>query len=293
VRHRDNWLAKHIAPLKTVARRLTLTFLLIAAFGLMLVGKAETVIVENSRVAVSDMMAPILDVLSRPVTFIKDLAEEITELVNMRQQNADLRRENEKLQRWRQQNEILEAENANLRSLLNFVPEAAVSQITARVIADEGGAFLRTVMVNTGMRSGLRKGLVAVAGLGLVGRVAEAGDRSARILLLTDLNSRVPVLIESSRHRAVMAGDNSDWPRLVYLAPNAIIAPGDRVVTSGHGGVFPPGIPVGIVSVAKDGSLRVKPHVDFTRLEHVRILDYGLEGMVSLPPTGKARLVDR
>lgn len=293
MRHRDNWLAKHIAPLKTVARRLTLTFLLIAAFGLMLVGKAETVIVENSRVAVSDMMAPILDVLSRPVTFIKDLAEEITELVNMRQQNADLRRENEKLQRWRQQNEILEAENANLRSLLNFVPEAAVSQITARVIADEGGAFLRTVMVNTGMRSGLRKGLVAVAGLGLVGRVAEAGDRSARILLLTDLNSRVPVLIESSRHRAVMAGDNSDWPRLVYLAPNAIIAPGDRVVTSGHGGVFPPGIPVGIVSVAKDGSLRVKPHVDFTRLEHVRILDYGLEGMVSLPPTGKARLVDR
>lgn len=293
MRHRDNWLAKYIAPLKATARRLTLTFLLIAAFGLMLVGKAETVLVENSRVAVSDILAPVLDALSRPVSVIEDMADGMIELVNLRRQNADLRRENEKLQKWRQQNEILEAENANLRSLLNFVPEAAVAQITARVIADEGGAFLRTVMVNTGVRSGLRKGLVAVAGLGLVGRVAEAGDRSARILLLTDLNSRVPVLIESSRHRAVMAGDNSDWPRLVYLAPNATVAPGDRVVTSGHGGVFPPGIPVGVVSVAADGSLRVKPHVDFTRLEHVRVLDYGLEGMVSLPPTGKARLVDR
>lgn len=293
MRYRDNWLAKYITPLKVAARRLTLTFLLIAAFGLMLVGKAETVLVENSRAAVSDMMAPVLDALSRPIAAVEGVVDGVRELVYLRQENADLRRENEELQKWRQQNEILEAENANLRSLLNFIPEAAVAQITARVIADEGGAFLRTVMVNTGTRSGLRKGLVAVAGRGLVGRVAEAGDRSARILLLTDLNSRVPVLIESSRHRAVMAGDNSDWPRLIYLAPNAVVSPGDRVVTSGHGGVFPPGIPVGIVSVAADGSLRVKPHVDFTRLEHVRVLDYGLEGMVSLPPTGKARLVDR
>ncbi|MEZ5647888.1 MAG: rod shape-determining protein MreC [Alphaproteobacteria bacterium] len=293
MRYRDHWLAKYIVPIKAVTRRLTLAFLIIAAFGLMLMGKAETVLVESSRTAVADIMTPVLDALSRPTSAIMAVTDGIIELVNLREQNANLRRENEYLRQKKQQSEAIEAENANLRNLLNFIPEAAVAQITARVIADEGGAFLRTVMVNTGLRSGLHKGMVAVGGTGLVGRVAEVGERSARILLLTDLNSRIPVLIESSRHRAVMAGDNSDWPRLIYLAPNAVISAGDRIVTSGHGGVFPSGIPVGIVVAMGDGSLRVKPYVDFTRLEYVRILDYGLEGMVSIPETGKARFVGR
>jgi len=113
-----------------------------------------------------------------------------------------------------------------------------------------------------------------VSGAGLAGRVATVGYRSARILLITDINSRVPVLIESSRDRAILSGDNSGMPRLIFLPANASIKAGDRVVTSGHGGVFPPGLQVGQIVSSSDGVMRVKPNVSFDQLEFVRLIDF-------------------
>src|SRR3546814_13615807 len=86
--------------------------------------------------------------------------------------------------------------------------------------------------------------------------VCSSDLRSARILLINDLNSRIPVLVEPSRERAVLAGDNSSRPRLVYLDVSAEIGTGDRVVTSGQGGVVPPGIPVGIGSTIGESGIR-------------------------------------
>ena len=137
-----------------------------------------------------------------------------------------LREENERLRRWRAAAQSLESENARLRGLLNFHPEAEATFITGRVIGDSGGAFLRSVLVDIGGRDGVRKGAAAIDGNGLVGRVAEVGQRSARILLITDLNSRIPVLVGDKRERAILAGDNSDLARLVYLPPERSIGPG-------------------------------------------------------------------
>src|SRR3546814_497584 len=118
--------------------------------------------------------------------------------------------------------------------------------------------------------------------------VCSSDLRSARILLINDLNSRIPVLVEPSRERAVLAGDNSSRPRLVYLDVSAEIGTGDRVVTSGQGGVLPPGIPVGIVSTIGESGIRVAPFAKWSNLEYVRLMDYGLDGV--LDDVGRPRM---
>ena len=171
---------------------------------------------------------------------------------------------------WQQAAIALADENSQLRDLVKLVPQSAVSFVSARVIANSGGAFLRNLMIDAGTENGIARGQAAVVGEGLVGRVYEVGARAARILLITDLNSRVPVIVERSRQRAILAGDNSELPALWYLDPAAPLKVGDRIVTSGEGGIFPSGLPVGVVEAADSGSPRVQPFVRLGQLEYVR-----------------------
>jgi rod shape-determining protein MreC len=200
-----------------------------------------------------------------------------------------LRAQIERLNAWHGVARRLEADNRTLRELLNFTPEERATFISARVIADGGGPFVRSVIVNAGARDGLRKGQAVVTGAGLVGRVSETGGRSARVLLLTDLNSRIPVVAEQSRTRAILAGDNSARPRLVFLPENAKLVPGERIVTSGHGGALPAGLLVGIVTSAGEGTVRVEPIVDWDRLEYVRVIDFESVTLKPAPSGAKRR----
>src|SRR5436309_8562850 len=115
-------------------------------------------------------------------------------------------------------------------------------------MANSGGGYVLTLMVIGGTDQGLARGQAAVAGDGLVGRLTEVGSQSARVLLITDLNSRIPVVLESSHANAVLAGDNSERPGLLYLGEPGTTKIGERIVTSGEGGIFPPGLPVGVVA---------------------------------------------
>ena len=134
---------------------------------------------------------------------------------------------------------------------------------------------MHTVLVNAGADQGVVKGMAAVNERGLVGRVIEVGRRSARVLLLTDFNSRVPVMVEPSRDQAILAGDNSREPGLIFLPLHPRMAVGQRVVTSGRGGVLPPGLAVGVISAIDEDKVAVAPVVDWDRLEYVRLLEYG------------------
>jgi rod shape-determining protein MreC len=158
--------------------------------------------------------------------------------------------------------------------------------VAARVVADAGGPFVHTVLVDAGAERGVVKGMAAVNERGLVGRVIEVGRRSARILLLTDFNSRVPVMVEPARDQAILAGDNAREPALVFLPLHPRMAVGQRVVTSGRDGVLPPGLAVGRISAIDDDKVTVAPVVDWERLEYVRLLEYSRV----LPPETLARL---
>ena len=271
------------APIRSLAQRFAYLGLVVAAFGLMMLGKADVVIVERFRAQVTDAVAPILDAVSRPVATVNDLIAEGQELMELRAENALLRKERERLLQWQTAGRKLEAENRALRGLLNFVPREPRGFISARVIADTGGAFAHSLIVNAGSDNEVRRGEAVVSGDGLVGRIVGVGARAARILLITDLNSRIPVVSEQTRARAVLAGNNSGQPVLDHLPPNATVSPGERIVTSGHGGIFPPGLPVGVVVSVSDGGIAVQPFVAADRLEYVRIVDYGLEQGILQP----------
>lgn len=271
----------HIAaPIKSAAQRFAYVGLIVAAFGLMMVGKADVVLMERFRTQISDAFAPILDILSRPAATAADAVRQVKELASLREENARLREENTRLLQWQSAARKLDAENEALRGLLNVVPDAEVSYITARVVADSGGAFARSLLLAAGQRDGVRRGQAVITGGGLVGRIADVGNRSARMLLITDLNSRIPVVIESTRIRAIMAGNNTDRPHLIHLPPGAEVTPGDRVVTSGHGGAFPPGLGVGVVAAVSEAGIAVRPFVETDELEYGRIVDYGLRGIL-------------
>ncbi len=276
--------ARIATPIKAWAQRFAVLLLIGASFGLMLMGKADVVMIERARTTVSDAVAPVLDAASRPVASVAELLREGKELAALRAENAALRRENQRLEHWRMVAHRLEAENRALGELLNLAPKPDTRYVSARVVADSGGAFARSVLINAGRKQDVAKGQAALTGDGLAGRVAEVGRNSSRILLITDINSRIPVVIQSTRQKAILAGDNSDMPRLRYLPDEATVARGQRVVTSGHGGVFPPGLPVGRVVKVSDTNIRVRPRVDWNRMEYLRVVDYGMSGILMTKP---------
>lgn len=269
-----------LATLRQLAQRFAFVALVLASFMLMLLGKADTLLIERVRVVVQDTAAPVLDVMSRPAASVAQLVNSVREIARIRADNVRLKEENARLMAWQTVARRLDEENRALHAQLHFIPEPSTSFISARVVGDTGGAFVDSMLVNAGTRDGVKKGEAVVAGEAMVGRVAEVGMRFARVLLLTDINSHLPVMLEGSHAKAIMSGENTDRPRLQYLSPNAVLQPGDRVVTSGDGGAFPPGLPVGVVSSVQDGVARVELFVHRYQLEYVSVVDYGLSGII-------------
>src|SRR5216683_2947379 len=235
-----------------------------------------------------DVASPALAIVSQPVAAVDRLVDRVQGAIALYSENDQLRRDNARLLQWQTVAQSLTVENTRLRELLNLAPDPAVSFVSTRVIANSGGSFVRSVLVDAGSREGLARGQAAMTGAGLAGRVTEVGERAARVLLLTDRNSHVPVAFDGSRERAVLAGDNSDRPQLLYLPDQSAVKIGDRIVSSGDGGVFPPGLPIGIVAANEDGVLRVEPYAELSRLDYLRIVNFGLSGVLPQPVMPRA-----
>src|SRR5262245_61178000 len=268
------------ATRQVVRQRLALAGLVLAAVALIALHRAEAPVVGRARLAVTDVFAPLLDAVARPVEAAHAVITSGSRAIDLWNENARLREENARLLQWQTVARSLETENRGLRQVLNVPGERPVEQVTARVIGAAGGSFVRSVLVLAGADDGVARGQAAMTAEGLAGRVTEVGNRAARVLLLTDMNSNVPVVIERTRERAIAAGDNSERLRLAFLPTEARPQIGDRVVTSGHGGIFPPGLPVGVVVAAADGAVRVQPYADLGRLDYLRLIEYGIGGVL-------------
>ncbi len=268
-------------PLRQALARLTLPVLIAVAFGTILLGKADTMLGERARNALSDLLVPVYAALAEPVQAVRGAVREAQELVALRGENRRLREENDRLRRWQASALALEAENTLLRRQLNFVPEAAPAFHTVRVVADGGGTYARAVLLAAGPNHAIRRGQVALDDRGYAGRVSEVGSRSARVLLATDMNSRIPVTLEGSRARAMMVGTNGARPRLQHWPEGVIPAAGERIVTSAEAGAFPAGLPVGVVRIAASGAAEVELFAQLDRLDMVRLFDFGLRGIIA------------
>jgi rod shape-determining protein MreC len=275
------------APVKAAAQRLALPFLVLISAVMILFGKTDLLLYDGLRASVADRVAPILQAVGQPVGAITNAVQSVSNAVAVGRENAQLREENARLLQWQEIARRLQTENTELRALTKFEPQNTVHSLSAQVIADSGGAFARNVLINAGSQEGLARGQAALSGEGLVGRISEVGSRTARVLLLTDLNSHIPVELEDNHQHAILDGDNSEQPRLVYLPTTVEPVVGERIVTVGAGGVFPPGLPVGVVSSVANGVIRVEPYAELSRLEVLRIVDFGLSGVLpqsAVPP---------
>ena len=266
-----------------ILRRAFLIVLVATCIILFILWRADNPRIERLRMALADWATPSIEITSNPLSAGADMVQDFENFTRVYEQNKALRREIQRLRSWREAAQQLERENAQLRALNNLKLSDRVGIITGEVIADSGGPFAHSVLLNIGARHGVRDGAAAVDGQGLVGRVVGVGDRASRLLLLTDFNSRVPVKVQPSGRRAILTGENTDAPRLSFLDTMLGVAPGDRVMTSGDGGVFPPDLLVGIVAVVSERNAQVQVSADYERLEFVRILRYQPSTRIDTP----------
>ncbi len=260
-------------PPRAFGERFASVLLTLAAIALLVMGRVDPTMVDRARQDTADFVAPILTAVQRPLATVRDNLSITKGLFDLAKENARLREENNRLKKWQSTALSLEAQSQVLRGMLNLAPSAPPILRTEPVIGEPGGLYVRSVLVAGGAHDGLSKGQAAMAGPGLVGRITEIGAWSARVLLITDLNSRIPVIFEGTRTHAILAGDNSANPYLMYLPKAATVSPGDRLVTAGHDGVFPTGLPVGRVSAIENGEIRIEPIADLDRLEYVELVD--------------------
>lgn len=256
----------------TPVRRILVGVIVIVCLLVLLVWRIDNPRVERMRAAVIDQIVPPMHWVMAPVTGAVNLVKDFHSYAQLYQQNQELRRELQQMRAWREAALQLDQENARLLELNNVRLDPALTYITGVVTADSGSPFRQSVLLNVGARDGIIDGWAAMDGLGLVGRISGVGASTSRVLLLTDTSSKVPVTVQPSGQKAILSGDNTFYPVLDFLENAEQIRPGDRVETSGDGGLFPAGLLVGNVALGTDQRLRVRLVADYQRLEFLRVL---------------------
>ncbi|MFP4043410.1 MAG: rod shape-determining protein MreC [Rhodosalinus sp.] len=256
----------------TPLKRLLLAIVVLCLTAIFLVWRIDSPRVERFRAQVVDTVVPSFDWAMAPVTATVNLARDFRSYRRIHEQNRELRRELQQMRAWKEAALQLEQENARLRDLNNLALDPQLTHVTGVVMADSGSPFRQSVLINVGAHDGIVDGWAAMDGLGLVGRISGVGRTVSRVILLTDSSSRIPAVIQPSGQRAMVVGDNSAAPLLDFVENAEQVRPGDRLISSGDGGVFPPGLLIGQVAQDPRGRLRVRLAADYSRLEFLRVL---------------------
>lgn len=248
--------------------------------------------VDHLKHALVDHSIGVTEVANIPLAFIQDRYDAAMDILAVKRNNDILAAENERLLEWYRTANRLNAENKALRDLLNMKADAALEFQSGKVIADAETQYSQTILVRLGAKDGIEKGQGVLSHEGLIGRVIETGVETSRVLLLSDINSRIPVTIEGTQERAILAGTNGGNPVLDHLPEGHKIITGQTIITSGHGGVFPYGIPIGETYLNDEGKIAVRPFADANRSNYVQVVNYGVpagsarRSIASVPGTG-------
>jgi len=187
---------------------------------------------------------------------------------------SQLKKENETLKNNESKSEFLELENSQLRKLINEQVQSESNLVSARVLLDEQSPYINSFIINIGANKEIKNGMAALDGKNFIGRVVDVNFFSSRILLVTDLNSKIPVISKPSGNHAILSGHGDSNPTLEYLSKDHKIQDGDKIYTSGKEGIFPPGIPIGKAKVKKD-IIDVQLH---SKLNEITFINVNLEG---------------
>ncbi len=253
-------------------RRILIGMLVFVLLALFVVWRIDSPRMERLRTALVDAVVPSFAWALAPVTKVVGMVEDFQSYTRIYEQNQELRRELQQMKAWKEAALQLEQQNARLMDLSQVRLDPRLTHVTGVVLADAGSPFRQSVLLNVGSRDGIRDGWATMDGIGLVGRISGVGSRTARVILLTDTSSRIPVTVQPSGQKALLSGDNTAAPLLEFIENPELVRPGDQVVTAGDGGVFPAGLLVGAVAQGTDRRLRARLAADYGRLEFLRVL---------------------
>lgn len=262
------------SPFWLVMRRLSIGVCIVLAIVVYVLSQSESRRLEHVRMSLLDVTLPFFEGVTVPLKSAISVLSDIKDFRDVYARNHLLRQEIQQLRIWQEAAQQLEQENARLRALNNVKIAPALGYVTADVLADSASPFSETILVNVGRKDGIQEGAAVVDGAGLVGRVISLGESSARILLLTDLSSRISVAVKPSGQRGILAGNVSTTPLLDFLVSTENVSIGDRVVTTGDGRVLPPDLTVGRVKTVDEHSAKVVLASQYATLDFVRIIRY-------------------
>ena len=188
----------------------------------------------------------------------------------------NLKKENEELKSKYLTSDFLELENSQLRKLIDEQIQSKSNLISARVMLEEQSPYLNSFVINIGANKELKNGMAALDGKNFIGRIVDVNFFSSRILLITDLNSKIPVITEPSGNHAILSGHGDVRPTLEYVSDNHQIQDGDKVYTSGKEGIFSPGIPIGETKIEKE-IIKVELYSELNEISFVNINLDGFE----------------
>ena len=194
----------------------------------------------------TDVTSYMLEIVGLPINSINKAVNQINSLIFIYSNNKNLSTENKELYKWKDLAHKLLVENEEIKKLLNGVNKISDNFVTAKVISNSSGSYIKTITINVGTKHGLSIGNAVINNWGMIGRVIEVGKNSARVLLVTDINSQIPVYFEKSKHKAILIGNNSDLLEVKYLKPRVKLFDKERIITSGEGGLLPRGLAVGL-----------------------------------------------
>ena len=269
-----------LKKIKAQLKQFAPVLFLIISLALIGIGVSQNPVLIKTRMAFTNAFVPIVDIIGTPIRWVENGFLEVRELFRIRAENKRLRAENKKLLSWKNIALKLADDKRQLEKSLNYVPSREVAYLTARILADNGSSFARSLIVEAGAKNDLKKGAIALLPEGVIGRIVEVGEGVSRLLEITDYASRIPVMVGEQRILCILTGDNSDYPKLISLPEEAELSVGDRVVTSGHAGLFPSGLAIRSIVSDKNGEYIVAPFANPKKSEFVRLVDFGLDDVL-------------
>lgn len=260
--------------INTVFKRIELVFSIALCLVLLVTSKVNKRFTDDIAMFFVDISTPIVKVSSAPFNKLISSLSNLDELINAKSENKILREENERLKSIYIKSLNINEENKELKDLVKFVGVRSAKYHVARFIGYSHQLYSHNAFIDGGAKAGIKEDNIVTGKNSLIGRVVQVGADKSRVLLVTDINSRIPIITSKSRVRGVLAGNNTDLMEVLYLDNNHGISAGDMVFTSGDGDSLPPGILVGVVKKVNQNYVAVKMVEDINNLNVVAVLEY-------------------
>jgi len=264
----------HLSQFRLFLRRLILTLVVLSAFALVFLNKAEDAYVNKSQDVVSRVLNPIIRVLQLPADGLYFTYEKIKDIVLVYNENRLLKEKTRQFDEMQNTLSALQIENELLSEMLVYKAPPEATFVTAKIVANEGDGFSHSLIAYVPDKQVVQKGQVVLYRNALIGRVDAVRGSYVRVMLISDISSKIPVVIERTREKGILSGDNTQILHLLFTASNADIKKGDKVVTSAIGGMFPSDLIIGYVLNVGETDISVVPLHDISKAEYIQIVQY-------------------